>query len=217
MSQNTTAISDNASITTERKSGMKGKDFITTGIFGVLFIVVFFICIMLMSMMVVTQPFGMALTALVAGPIYMLLRAKVAKPGSLLLFGALFAIITFVTGSGWPMLIAVVIGTVVAELVARAGGYKSFWMNTVGYAIFMLFGAVGSYTPLLVMKDYYLEIAAQNGVSGEFMIELVNFMSGPVLVGACAAVVVCAILGALLARALLKKHFVKAGIIKEGA
>ncbi len=194
---------------------LKAKDFINTGIFSVIFLVIFFICITVMSMAVMTQPFGLALCALIAGPVYMLLRAKAPKPGAILLFSVLFAVVMFATGTGWPMPVAILVGAVIAELLAAGGKQKSFLMNGIGYVILMVASAIGSYTPLLMMKQYYLGVASSNDIGGEFMAQLMEFISGPVLIGAFAATAVGAVLGLLLARMMFKKHFVKAGLMKE--
>jgi putative effector of murein hydrolase LrgA (UPF0299 family) len=42
---------------------------------------------------------------------------------------------------------------------------------------------------------------------------LMRFMTGPVLAAACALIVAGSIIGMLLGRTFLKKHFVKAGIV----
>lgn len=194
---------------------LKAKDFINTGIFSVIFLVIFFISITVASMAVVTQPFGLALCALIAGPVYMLLRAKTPKPGAILLFSVLFAVVMFATGTGWPMPVAILIGAAIAELMATIGKQQNFWLNGIGYGVLMVASAIGSYTPLLMMKQYYLEVASSNDVSGDFMAQLIEFISGPVLIAAFAATAVGAVLGVLLARMMFKKHFVKAGLMKE--
>lgn len=205
MSQNTSAP--------EKK--LTAKDFINTGIFSVIFLVIFFLSIGIMSMAVVTQPFGLTVCAFIAGPVYMLMRAKSPKAGSILLFSGLFALVMFATGTGWPMPAAILLGALAAELLAFWGNYKSFLLNSIGYGVLMVASAAGSYTPLLMMKQYYLEIAASNEVNGDFMVQLTNFISGPVLFAAFGATAAGAFLGVLLARAMFKKHFIKAGLIKE--
>ena len=198
-------------------SGTKpgGRDFINLGIFTVIFIVLFMACIMVMSMTVYTLPFGVALGSFVAASVYMLLRAKAPKTGAIILFGVLFGLVMFVMGSGWPILAAVIASSIIAELIARSGHYKSYAREVIGYCVLMLGTAVGSYIPFLVMKDYYLKVAEGNSINGEFMSRLVEFISGPYLAAALATTVVTAILGIVLARAVFKKHFVKAGLLKE--
>ena len=198
-------------------SGTKlgGRDFINLGIFTVIFIVVFMACIMIMSMTVYTLPFGVALGSFVAASVYMLLRAKAPKAGAVILFGILFGLVMFVMGSGWPILAAVIISSIIAELIVRSGHYKSYTCEVIGYCVLMLGTAIGSYIPFLVMKDYYLKVAEGNSINEKFMARLIEFISGPYLAVALATTVVTAILGTVLARSVFKKHLVKAGLLKE--
>lgn len=66
---------------------MKAKDYITLGIFTVLFFAVVMVCIFASAATVVTFAFGSAIAAIPGGIIYMLMRAKVPKAGSVLLSG----------------------------------------------------------------------------------------------------------------------------------
>ena len=200
-------------ITSGTKLG--GRDFINLGIFTVIFIVLFMACIMVMSMTIYTLPFGVALGSFVAASVYMLLRAKAPKTGAIILFGVLFGLVMFVMGSGWPILAAVITGSIIAELIARSGHYKSYTREVIGYCLLMVGTAIGSYVPFLVMKDYYLKVAEGNSINGEFMSRLVEFISGPYLALALATTVITAILGTVSARVIFKKHLVKAGLLKE--
>lgn len=194
---------------------LKGRDFINLGIFTVIFILLFMVCMLLMSTTIYTQPFGTAMGALVAGPVYMLLRAKTPKNWAITIFGVLYGLVMFVMGSGWPILVAVIAGSLIAELAARSGQYQKYGREAVGYAILMTATAIGSYVPLLTMKDYYRHLAETNSVDNAFMAELVEFINGPYLVLAVVVTFLTAIVGTLIARALFKKHFVKAGLLKE--
>ena len=194
---------------------LSGRDFINLGIFTVIFIVLFMACIMMMSMTIYTLPFGVALGSFISASVYMLLRAKVPKTGAIILFGVLFGLVMFVMGSGWPILAAVIAGSIIAEFIARSGHYRSYAGEVIGYCILMLATAIGSYIPFLVMKDYYLKIAEGNSINGKFMARLIEFISGSYLAIALATTVVAAILGTVLARSIFKKHLVKAGLLKE--
>ena len=50
---------------------------------------------MVMSMTIYTLPFGVALGSFVAASVYMLLRAKAPKTGTIILFGVLFGLVMF--------------------------------------------------------------------------------------------------------------------------
>lgn len=199
------------------KKKLTAKDFITLGIFSVLFVVLCYVGIFAMSLLVVTQPFGVALGALLGGVVYMYMRAKVQGFGGILITGAILAIAMFATGSGWVIAVCVLAGALISELVVRGGGYKNFWLTTAGYVILMVVYAAGSYAPMLIMKDSYYELAMSNSVDDAFMIDLLDFYTGPVLFAALAATAICAVTGSLIARAMMKKHFIKAGMVSGAA
>ncbi len=200
---------------TTSSAKLGGRDFINLGIFTVIFIVLFMACIMVMSMTIYTLPFGVALGSFVAASVYMLLRVKAPKTGAIILFGVLFGLVMFAMGSGWPILAAVIISSIIAELIARSGHYKNYTCEVIGYCVLMVGTAIGSYVPFIVMKDYYLKVAEGNSINGQFMSRLIEFISGPYLALALATTVVTAVLGTVLARIIFKKHLVKAGLLKE--
>ena len=194
---------------------LKGRDFITLGIFSVIFIILFMACIMVMSLTVYTQLFGCALGALIAAPVYMLLRAKTPKSGAVVIFGAVYAIVLFAMGSGWPMLVCAIVGALIAELIARTGSYKDYKKETIGYCILMLFIAIASYVPIIAMQETYRELAASNGVDADYYQQIAEVTTVPMLVIALLVTIITALLGTIIARHMLKKHFVKVGLIKE--
>ena len=100
---------------------MKAKDYITLGIFTVLFFAVVMVCIFASAATVVTFAFGSAIAAIPGGIIYMLMRAKVPKAGSVLLSGVVIGLIEFLIGAGWAVAVGFIAGAVIAELLARIG------------------------------------------------------------------------------------------------
>ena len=89
---------------------MKAKDFITLGIFTVLFFAVVMVCIFASAATVVTFAFGSAIAAIPGGIIYMLMRAKVPKAGSVLLSGVVIGLIEFLIGAGWAVAVGFIAG-----------------------------------------------------------------------------------------------------------
>lgn len=192
---------------------LKAKDFITLGIFSVLFIIICFIGIFATSIVTVTQPFGIALAALLGAPVYLYMRLKVPAFGGILLGGLLLALAMLVTGSGWIIPGCILLGALLAELLARAGHYKNTLLLSLGYALLMTLYAAGSYMPMLLMKESYYELALSNSVDNSFMLELLDFYTGPLLAGALLATAALALIGCLVARSMMKKHFIKAGMV----
>lgn len=192
---------------------MKAKDFITLGIFTVLFFAVVMVCIFASGVTVVSYAFGPAIAAIPGGIIYMLMRAKVSKPGSALLSGAVIGIIEFLIGAGWPCALGFIIGALLAELISRIGKYKNFWSNAIGYAVYMVCFAIGTFFPMITMTSYIDSMTSSNGVDAAYMEQLYSFISGPMLIVIIIVTFIAGVLGALLAKALLKKHFQKAGLV----
>ena len=191
---------------------MKAKDFITLGIFTVLFFAVVMVCIFASAATVVTFAFGSAIAAIPGGIIYMLMRAKVPKAGSVLLSGVVIGLIEFLIGAGW----AVAVGLLPVLYCGASGPYrhyKSFWLNTIGYSVYMMFFALGTYLPMVIMTGYVDDMSTSNGVSAEYLTELHSFMNGTMVVIIAVVTFVAGIVGALIAKGVFKKHFQKAGIV----
>lgn len=143
----------------------------------------------------------------------MLMRAKVPKAGSVLLSGVVIGLIEFLIGAGWAVAVGFIAGAVIAELLARASHYKSFWLNTIGYSVYMTFFALGTYLPMVIMTGYVDDMSTSNGVSAEYLTELHSFMNGTMVVIIAVVTFVAGIVGALIAKGVFKKHFQKAGIV----
>ena len=73
--------------------------------------------------------------ALLTGPIYLLMIAKVPKFGPILILGILLAIITFVTGMYWLWSLACIGVAISGELIAAIGKYKNISINIVSYIV----------------------------------------------------------------------------------
>lgn len=194
---------------------LKGRDFITLGIFSVIFIILYMACVMLMSITAYTHLLSCALGSLVAAPVYMLLRVKTPKTGAIIIFGVVFGVVLFAMGSGWPIFACSIVGAIIAELIARTGTYKDYKKETIGYCVLMLFIAVGSFAPLIAMREQYLQLASANGVDADYYQQIAEATTGPFLAVALVVTVITALVGTIIARNMFKKHFVKAGLIKE--
>ena len=116
--------------------GLTVKDLVTTGIFTALL----FVFVLVGGVFFATNPvltfFMPAGGGLLAGPIYLLLIAKVHKRWSLSIMGVIMGIIWFVTGMHWAFALGYLIMAIVADFVAGAGQYKSKKLNSLSYILF---------------------------------------------------------------------------------
>ena len=111
------------------KQKMNVKDLVNVGIFTVIYFVLFYICGMtgLVPFMAV---FYTPLLALIAGIPCVLFFTKTEKFGMVTIMGVLMGLIIFLMGYGYYGLILGICCGLVADLIMKAGKYKS-WKSTV--------------------------------------------------------------------------------------
>lgn len=192
---------------------LKGKDLITIGIFSAIYFVINFIFMLMGGIHPVMWIMMPGLIALFTGVPYMLMASKVQKPLAVLIMGLITGLIYFVTGMFTAViLITLTSACVLAEAVRYAVRYKSFTGNAISFAIYSV-GMVGSPLPIWLFKDSFFAQISQQGMSAEYLSVLSSLATTGMLAAMVLAPVVLAVLGVLIARALFKKHFVKAGIV----
>lgn len=192
---------------------LKGRDLITVGIFSAIYFVINF-AFMLMSgfhpMIWILMP---ALIALFTGIPFMLMCAKVQKPGAVILMGLITGLLYFVTGQFTVViLVTFVVGCGLGEIARAVTKYNSFKGNTISFALFSL-GMVGSPLPIWIMRDSFLAQITEQGMPADYVATLEAVSSPAMLIVMVVAPVVTAIIGAVIAKGMFKKHFTKAGIV----
>lgn len=126
------------------KKGLTVKDLVTVGIFSALFLVFALVGGIFFApnpVLTFYMPVG---SALLCGPVYLLMMAKVQKRWAATILGAVLCIIWFVTGMHWAMVLGYLIMGIIADLVAGAGQYQSKKINSLSYILLSL-GGTGSY------------------------------------------------------------------------
>lgn len=197
---------------TQKTARLTSKDLITLGIFTAIFMICLMATVGVMGMTPITYIFGVSLAGIPCGIVYMLMRVKVPKFGGILITAAIPALILLLMGGMWTLPVGMMVGGLLAELISFSKKYKSFWANTLGFMVLMTCFNIGSYGPCLFMRDFYVASATGQGIDPTYLNKLLDLFTGPVFAGVVAAGAVGALLGSLIAKKLLKKHFVKAGI-----
>ena len=189
---------------------LKAKDLINVGIYTAIYIVIFFVVGMLNAIPVL-YPFLYILIPLISGIPFMLFLTRVKKFGMVTIMGILSGLLMGLTGMGfWGVPMGVIFG-LLGDLILKSGGYKSAKKSLIGYAVFSLW-MVGTYIPMYFMvEDSWASFAASFGEEYADRVMAVMPMWSIILV--IAGIFIFAILGGLLGKALLKKHFAKAGIV----
>ena len=181
---------------------LKGRDLINIGIFTAIYFVIQFVFMLCGGIHPALWVFMPALDGLFAGIPFMLMCAKVQKPGAVVIMGLIVALIYFATGMFTPLILAMMAAScVVAEVIRAVARYRSFLGNAVAYAVFGL-GMCGSPLPLWVFHDSFDYLASLDALS-----------TTPMLIAMFAVTIVAGLAGAYIARCLFKKHFEKAGLV----
>lgn len=192
------------------KKGLSVKDLVTVGIFSALFLVfalVGGISFAPNPVLTFYMPVG---SALLCGPVYLLMLAKVKKRWAVSILGAILCIVWFVTGMHWAMALGYLVMGVAADFVAGAGEYKSKMMNSVSYIVISL-GGTASYLVFFANPDGWAKTMLGNGTEQSYIDTMRETGSVWImLVGTVLAAAVSAFVGCKM----LRKHFEKSGITK---
>lgn len=194
----------------QKTKGLSVRDLVTTGIFTALF----FVFTMVGSIFFAPNPVLTFLmpagAALLTGPVYMLLIAKVPKHGPVIILGVVMGLIMFVTGMYWMWSVFYVALAVVADLIAGAGKFKSSALNLVSFLVFSL-NPMGSYLMLWVNPAGYAAYLTGKGTEQAYMDTMTATADVWVLPAMVALTLVCALVSGLVGQHLVRKQFAKAG------
>lgn len=101
---------------------------------------------------------------------------------------------------------------ILGEAARKVLGYKSFK----GIALaggFTAFGFIGSPLPMWLFQDAYMKSIEEMGMGVEYVEGLHSMISAGSFIGMLAVAFVGGLIGTLVGRLMLKKHFEKAGIV----
>lgn len=113
----------------QMKKGLSVRDLITTGILAALYMVCAMIGEAIFGFFPVLTFLCPLSIALLCGPVYMLILAKVPKHGPIIVTGILVGGVLFVLGMYWSMCLAYCILGVVADLLAGSGNFRNKGRN----------------------------------------------------------------------------------------
>lgn len=196
----------------EQDKKLKVKDLIALGVLNAVFIVTFSVMGMILGMFPLTYLIMPALVAVPLGVVFMLLVAKVAKKGAFFISGILQGIVFLLLGIYWPLITAIVAASLAGEILVQ-GDYQNFKRIAAGYMLLILGYAFGSFSPVVFFAEAYRTMAVGRGYDEGYINQLIVLLNGPVLAGILAVSAAGALAGAYFGRRVLKKHFVKAGIV----
>ena len=192
-----------------KEQKLKIKDLVTIGVFAVIYLVIMFGVGMIgvIPILFLVYP---TILGIVSGTVVMLFMAKVQKPWALLIFGMLTPIFMMVEGHTYILVLHAFVVILIAELIRRAGNYNSFKYNMLSFAIFNTW-ICGSLMQMLWAREKYIEMTMMMG--NEYVEALERLVTYPHMALVYLGAILGGLIGANIGRVLLKKHFIKAGIV----
>ena len=193
------------------KKSLTVKDLVTTGIFSAIFLVFTMIGGIFFApnpVLTFYMPMG---AALLCGPVYLLMIAKVQKRWSVTILGIIMGLIWFVTGMHWAFSLGYIGMGIIADLVAGAGDYRNKAVNLLSYMLMSL-GGVYTYVVFFIDPQGWASTMLENGTEQSYIDTMSasapSWLLAVIIIGTLAIAAFSGWIGGKL----LKKQFEKAGI-----
>lgn len=193
------------------KKSLTIKDLVTTGIFSAIFLVFTMIGGIFFApnpVLTFYMPMG---AALLCGPVYLLMIAKVQKRWSVTILVIIMGIIWFVTGMHWAFSLGYIGMGIIADLVAGAGDYRNKAVNLLSYMLMSL-GGVYTYVVFFIDPQGWASTMLENGTEQSYIDTMSasapSWLLAVIIIGTLAIAAFSGWIGGKL----MKKQFEKAGI-----
>ena len=186
------------------------KDLVNIAIFSVIYFVGLFVIGTPLGFLVVTYLAFPFTVSVVLGIAVLFCLAKTPKPFALFIFAAFPGCLMTLMGHTPVVVIHSLIVAILAELVRKLLGYKTVKGSIVGYAVMSLW-LCGAFWQIFLLKDQYYTLTEKmmGAAYAEQLVSLPIWIMPMLYVTSFAG----GILGGLLGAKVLKKHFVKAGLV----
>lgn len=185
------------------------KDLINIGIFAAIYFVILFA----VAMIGFFPPFMLVLCfvcPIATGIPFMLYMTKVHTFGQLTIFGVIVGLANMLIGDQWITLAFAAACGLLADLIYLSGRYRSSSRAIIAYSVFSIW-TFAKMLPVFIMRDSYFQSMGEGYGSeyAEAVLKLTpNWIIPIIVVSGFAG----GLIGALIGKAVLKKHFERAGM-----
>ena len=193
----------------KNSSKLTGKDLINVGIYAAIYFVIVFIIAML-GMVPVLYPMLVVFCPIIGGIPFMLFLTKVKKFGMIFIMSILMGLMMLISGMGiYPLIVSILSG-LISEIIYRKDNYTNAKMAVLTNATFSLW-VWACFLLLFLNRTSFLASRAES--VGQEYVDALNRLTPdwlcPVLLVIC---FICGIIGGLLGKKMMSKHFKKAGV-----
>lgn len=196
------------------KNKLSIKDFVLMGIFSAIMFALAMVLMLITGITPAIYLFYPTAFAFLCGPLFMLIAVKVQKFGAFLIPSVIMGILLGLMGAQ-TLLITVIVFGLVAEFIANSAKYKDYKRIAAAYVILMFGFYAGDIAPIYVFTNWYIRQSTQ-GVAGVDMTYLNSLIGAAKSWLGILSVITCliaAVLGTIIGRRILKKHFERAGLL----
>ena len=191
--------------------GLNVRDLINVGLFGILVAILTFLSGFI-GFIPVLVPLTQFMVGLVTGPVNMLYSTRIKKAGMLFIQQLIVALLFGLTAHGIWIIFTTIISAILAEIVLKMGNY-----NSVKYARFAFvvaaIGGIGNWIPIFIGRDKYIERMLQTGYSQDYIDRMMSVLPQWILIPMTILGMIGTFIGCTIGISILKKHFVKAGMV----
>lgn len=199
-----------------KKSGISAvgpRDLVCIGVFGALSLLIFFLVGGIAGLTVVGTVANIPIVCFFTSIAYLLLAAKVKKPGTFLIMGTVNVLPGLMAANVLGVLGSMA-GWAVAEAVATRIGYANRKGLVATYVVGCTLQSALYTLPIYLSAAQYLSERQQMlQLTDEAKAQFVALFSGPMYAGMVVLTVATSLAGALVSLRVMRKHFEKAGII----
>lgn len=188
-------------MSTATANKLKIKDIITVVLLSLINVVIFFASSLLYAtpITIILMP---VFFALLEGVVYFIIGTKVKKPGAILIY----SIVRAIMGGYLPYIILFILSGVIAELLLWKIGYGNGKALTVSYIINQVFAAFGSTViPYAIAAKAMADQAVSDGRQDNIL-KASEILQSWWSVALVAGVIAAAFIGAMIGRRIVKKH-----------
>ncbi len=197
----------------DKTPAIGSRDLVSIGVFGALSLLIFFVVGGIAGLTVVGTVANIPIVCFFTSIVYLLLAAKVKKPGTFLIMGTINVLPGLMAANILGVLGSIA-GWAVAEAVATRVGYANRRGLVAAYVTGCTLQSALYTLPIYLSATQYLSERQEIlRLTDETMAQFVALFSGPMYAGMVALTIATSLAGALISLKVMKKHFERAGIV----
>lgn len=187
---------------------LKMKDFVLLALLTALYIIVYFVAMMLISLM---GPFGHAISpgicGLLSGAILIFISRKIGKMWQFTLMELIIMGVFALMGAGYlPWFITSMVGAVLADVIASTSNKPSVLKVAIASGLIHVGNALGGIIPACFFAEQYMNEWIARGQKPDQMLEMVKATQGTMGILATIIAFILSVIGVYIGYSILKGH-----------